>query len=51
MRGLAIKPPIDPIAVQELDIHGTFRFDAQFTLAVDRMNSGRIEVKPAPAGP
>jgi L-idonate 5-dehydrogenase len=33
---------------RELDIRGTFRFDAKFELAVDLPSHGRIAVKPAP---
>jgi L-idonate 5-dehydrogenase len=37
--------PINLIVTRELDIRGTFRFDAEFELAVDLMNRGRIDVK------
>ena len=38
--------PINLIVTRELDIRGTFRFDAEFELAVDLINRGRINVKP-----
>jgi L-idonate 5-dehydrogenase len=38
--------PVNLVVTRELDIRGTFRFDAEFKLAVDLMNSRRIDVKP-----
>ena len=37
--------PMNTIVTRELDIRGTFRFDAEFALAVELMGSGRIDVK------
>ena len=34
------------LVTREIEIRGTFRFDTEFSLAVDLMNRGRIDVKP-----
>ncbi len=38
--------PINTIVAKELQLRGTFRFDAEFRLAVDMMGRGLINVKP-----
>jgi L-idonate 5-dehydrogenase len=38
--------PINIVVTREIEIRGTFRFDAEFDLAVDLMNRRRIDVKP-----
>ncbi|WP_429932975.1 L-idonate 5-dehydrogenase [Agrobacterium vitis] len=37
--------PINSIVTKELQLRGTFRFDTEFQLAVDLMNSGSIDLK------
>jgi L-idonate 5-dehydrogenase len=41
-------PPRRTCRSAKLDIRGTFRFDAEFELAVDLSSHGRMAVKPAP---
>lgn len=38
--------PINVIVAKELQLRGTFRFDTEFNLAIELMNSGLIDVKP-----
>ncbi len=38
--------PLNLLVTREIDLRGTFRFDAEFGLAVDLMNRGRIDVAP-----
>jgi L-idonate 5-dehydrogenase len=38
--------PINTIVTKELQLRGTFRFDAEFQPAVDMLGAGRIDVKP-----
>ncbi len=38
--------PVNAIVAKELELRGTFRFDAEFELAVDLIASGRIDVAP-----
>lgn len=38
--------PINFLVTREIDVRGTFRFDAEFALAVELMNRGRIDVSP-----
>jgi L-idonate 5-dehydrogenase len=38
--------PVNTIVAKELQLRGTFRFDAEFQLAVDMMGNGLIDVKP-----
>jgi L-idonate 5-dehydrogenase len=38
--------PLNTIVAKELQLRGTFRFDAEFQLAVDLMNKGLVDVKP-----
>lgn len=38
--------PINLIVAKELRLHGTFRFDTEFQLAVDLMNQGLVDLKP-----
>lgn len=38
--------PINALITREIQLLGSFRFDADFALAVDLLNSGRMNVKP-----
>lgn len=38
--------PINALITREIQMLGSFRFDADFALAVDLLNSGRIDVRP-----
>ncbi|SEG31243.1 L-idonate 5-dehydrogenase [Bosea lathyri] len=38
--------PMNLIVAKELRLHGTFRFDAEFQLAVDLMSAGLVDLKP-----
>jgi L-idonate 5-dehydrogenase len=38
--------PMNVIVAKELRLHGTFRFDAEFQLAVDLMSGGLVDLKP-----
>lgn len=38
--------PMSVIVAKELKLHGTFRFDAEFQLAVELMNRGLVDLKP-----
>lgn len=38
--------PMSVIVTKELKLYGTFRFDAEFQLAVELMNRGQIDLKP-----
>ncbi|MDR6873924.1 L-idonate 5-dehydrogenase [Bosea sp. BE125] len=38
--------PMNLIVAKELRLHGTFRFDAEFQLAVDLMSNGLVDLKP-----
>jgi L-idonate 5-dehydrogenase len=38
--------PLNTLVAKELQLRGTFRFDAEFQLAVELMNNGLVDVKP-----
>lgn len=38
--------PVNVIVTKELKLHGTFRFDAEFQLAVDLMSRGQVDLMP-----
>ncbi len=38
--------PVNLLVTREIDLRGTFRFDAEFALAVELIGRGRIDVKP-----
>ncbi len=42
--------PINAIVTKELQLRGTFRFDAEFELAIELMGKGIIDVKPVITG-
>ena len=44
--GAAMTLPMSAIVTKELKLYGTFRFDAEFQLAVDLMNRGRVDLEP-----
>lgn len=44
--GSSMTLPMSLIVTKELKLFGTFRFDAEFQLAVDLMTSGRVDLTP-----
>jgi L-idonate 5-dehydrogenase len=45
-QGATAEIPVSMIVVKEIKLRGSFRFDKEFTLAVDLIGSGRINVGP-----
>jgi L-idonate 5-dehydrogenase len=41
-----ISVPLSTLVSREIEIRGTFRFDAEFKMAVDILNSGALDLKP-----
>lgn len=44
--GSSMTLPMSVIVTKELKLYGTFRFDAEFQLAVELMNHGKVDLKP-----
>jgi L-idonate 5-dehydrogenase len=38
--------PMNLLVARELQLHGTFRFDDEFQLAVDMIGQGLVDLKP-----
>jgi len=42
--GGPLSVPLNPVMAKELDLRGSFRFDAEFVEAVDLIGEGQIDV-------
>jgi L-idonate 5-dehydrogenase len=46
LAGQGMTLPVNMLVAKELELRGTFRFDAEFTLAVDMLNRRLVDVAP-----